>query len=60
MVPWPPSKELEAKKCLGEGKNFASRGRRRARWHWPLWGAGHALGKLGVVDDHLGQTMGGP
>lgn len=24
VVPWPPAKELEARKCLGEGKNFAS------------------------------------
>lgn len=38
VVPGPPPKDFEAKKCLGEGKNFASGaasgGESGARWHW--------------------------
>lgn len=57
VVSWPPSKELEARKHLREGKNFASEAasgvRRRARGHCLPWGARHALVRLGEVGDHL-------
>lgn len=64
VVPWPPSKDFEAKKCLGEGKNFASGaasgGKRGARWHWLPWGAGHALVRWEEWEVTWEETVGGP
>lgn len=48
MGPWPPPKELKARKCLWEGKNFASGGRRVVRWRWLPWRTGQASVRLGV------------
>lgn len=63
MVPWPPPKELEARKCLGEDMNFASEalfwGKKESQVALAPLGSWACPGEAGSSGRPLRQAEGG-